>query len=124
MIMIRACRLRRRPPAASPRPAAVCSQSCKRSFLRSLFFSSGTTAYVHSGFPPKSSCGGMGYSILIIRVYLLFVIITIYSLLMVETLKPGLFVGLVLDGIRLLGISRTMVVSCLNPYFSNISAVK
>lgn len=49
---------------------------------------------------------------------------TIYSWLIVSTFSPTLLVGLFLDGIRLLGISLTMVVRCLNPHFSNISAVK
>ena len=35
-----ACRLRRRSPAPSPQPVVVWPQSCKRSFLRSLFCSS------------------------------------------------------------------------------------
>ena len=47
-----------------------------------------------------------------------------YSLVMVLTFCPVLFVGLVLEGILLFGISRTMVVECLKPTFSNISAVK
>ncbi len=52
-MIIRACRLRRRSPAASPRPQAVCSQSCKKSFLRSLFCSS-----EHIGLRP---CGLSAY---------------------------------------------------------------
>ncbi len=52
------------------------------------------------------------------------VIITIYSLFMVFTLLPFLLVGLVRNGIRLFGIFRTIVILCLNPFFSNISAVK
>ncbi len=55
-----ACRLRRRSPAPSPRPEAVCSQSCKKSFLRSLFCSSGTSASVLAGFPPATSREGNG----------------------------------------------------------------
>jgi len=58
IIFIRACRLRRRFSAPSLRPQAVLPQSCKKSFLRSLFCSSGTSAYVLAGFPPTTSRGG------------------------------------------------------------------
>lgn len=43
---------------------------------------------------------------------------------MVLTFFPLSFVGLVLEGILLFGISLTIVFICLNPFFSNISAVK
>ena len=56
--IIWACRLRRQRPVPSPRPKAVMPQSCKRSFLRSLFCSSGTSAFVLAGFPPTASRGG------------------------------------------------------------------
>ena len=49
---------------------------------------------------------------------------TIYSLHIVLTFFPATLVGLVLEGILLLGISLTIVSICVKPFFSNISAVK
>ncbi len=44
LIIIWACRLRRRRPVPSPQPVVVCPQSHKKSFLRSLFCGSGHIA--------------------------------------------------------------------------------